>query len=95
MHKQNYSCFRCGETEKASLNDMYNYVVCNACVTKLGLYHDETIKKHMASFQRAKDMNPEKLSYEEEVNHRLIAMEKDYISKRIKLLHIRERLKNL
>ncbi len=93
--KKEIRCYQCGETEESSIEDLFGYMVCRACKVKLGLYHDETIKKHAESFQRAKDLNPQKPSYKEEVDYRLIAMEKDYISKRIKLLHIQERLSQL
>lgn len=54
-----------------------------------------TIQKHAESFQLAKDADPSLRNYEEEVEYRLLQMEKDYISKRIKLLHIGQQLKRL
>ncbi|TRX47053.1 hypothetical protein FNH22_30625 [Fulvivirga sp. M361] len=94
MNISKRSCFRCAEEDESFLEDLYGYTVCNACTIKLGLYHDETIQKHASSYQRAKDLDPAKPSYQEEVDRRLVMMEKDYIAKRIKLLHIRYRLRN-
>ena len=66
---------------------MYGYTICDSCKSKLGLFTDETIKKHV-SLYRTRDH-----SYEEEIRDRLILLEKDCIKKTIKLLHIQERLK--
>lgn len=89
------ACFRCEETEKSSLLDLYGYTVCKACESKLGLYQDPTIKKHVSSFEIARQFSPEKPTYAEEVDIRLRAMERDYIGKRLKLLHIQARLKDM
>lgn len=95
MPRDKKACFRCQEDEVEVLENLFGYTVCKACITKLGLYHDQTIKKHKASFERARELNPAKPTYKDEVDYRLSMMEKDYISKRIKLLHIRDRLRNL
>lgn len=89
------SCFRCGENEESSLQNLYGYTVCKACETKLGLYHDQTIIKHVSSFDIARQLNPEKPTYAEEVDQRLKMMERDYIGKRLKLLHIQDRLREI
>ena len=80
------SCFNCGMKG----TDMYSYTICEPCKTRLGLFTDETIKKHVSYFNSSK-----KHSYEDEVHHRLIVLDKAYIKKRIKLLHIQERLKHV
>lgn len=79
-------CFQCGkEGEK-----LFGYTICGTCKARLGLFTDETIRKHVSLYRSTK-----KHSYEEEIERRLVLMEKDYIKKRIKLLHIRERLKHV
>ena len=77
------------------LIDLYGYTVCPACKIKLGLFQDKTIQRHNSTFAKAKENNPGRPSYEEEVRNRLIHLDKDYISKRIKLLHIQDRLQHL
>ncbi|MEQ9405618.1 MAG: hypothetical protein RIM99_18660 [Cyclobacteriaceae bacterium] len=93
--KEESYCFRCGETEQGSLENLYGYTVCKACQGDLKLYQDITIKMHISAFKKARLINPKKLSYKEEVDYRLVEMEKDYIRKRIRLLHIQDRLKKL
>jgi len=65
---------------------MYGYNICDSCKSKLGLFTDETIRKHISAYKKSSKYN----SYEEEINDRLILLENDYIKKRIKLLHIQE-----
>lgn len=75
-------CFNCGK--KGSL--FYDYIVCDSCKSKLKLFSEETIKKHYLK-------NPEKFS--KEIERRLDFIEKDYIKKKIKLLNVKEQLKNI
>lgn len=79
------NCFNCGQ-EGAHF---YGYVICDSCKSDLGLFTDETIKKHLSEY-RSKDR-----SYAEEIDYRLDFVEKDYIKKKIKLLHIQDRLNNM
>jgi len=81
------SCFQCGN--KGS--DIYGYIMCDSCKAKLGLFSDETIKKHIAQYEKPTS----KRSYKEEIDYRLDFIEKDYIKKRIKLLDIKKRLENI
>ncbi|MBQ4820281.1 hypothetical protein [Aquimarina sp. MMG016] len=77
------ACFNCGKNG----NDLlYSYSICDSCKAKLRLFKNHTIEKHNAK-------NPEKFS--NEIQRRLDFLDKDYIKKRIKLLHIQEQLKNL
>jgi len=74
------TCFQCGNKGA----NMYGYTICDSCKSKLKLFTDETIRKHIALYRKpTKDR-----SYEEEIRFRLDFVEKDYIRKRIKLLHI-------
>ena len=78
------SCFQCGKEG----TNMYDYTICDSCKSKIGLFTDATIKKHISLYQKSSKDH----SYEKEIHDRLIFIEKDYIKKRIKLLHIQERL---
>jgi len=78
-------CFQCGEDG----NELYGYIICDSCRSKLGLFSDETIEKHISIY----DKPAKKRTYEEEIKYRLDFIEKEYTKKRIKLLHILERLK--
>jgi hypothetical protein len=78
-------CSQCGDPG----SNLYGYIICDSCKSKLGLFTDDTIKTHVALYKNSS----KKRSYEEEINYRLDFLEKDLIKKRIKLLHIKERLK--
>ncbi len=80
------SCILCGEEG----TDLYGYTICDSCKKKLKLSKDETIKKHIALYDLKKDH-----SYQDEIKNRLVLIENDYIKKKIKLLHIQERLKHI
>jgi len=76
------NCYNCGEeTDK----EMFSYPICDSCKSKLKLFTEKTIKKHYVK-------NPEEFSIE--IQRRLDFIEKDYINKKIKLLQIKEQLKN-
>lgn len=78
------TCYNC-ESRK-DLTILFEYPICNSCLKGLYLHSDATITRNNAKYQKAGK------SYQKEVVYRLNQMEKDYISKRIKLLHILERL---
>jgi len=69
-------CFDCGKNG----TKMYNYIICDSCKSKLRLFTDKTIKKYNSK------------TFSEEIQKRLDKLDKDYIKKRIKLLHIKEQL---
>ena len=79
-------CFQCGEKG----TNMYGYIICDSCKSKLRLFTDETIQKHISLYKKTKIH-----SYEEEIHDRLVFLDKDYIKKRIKLLYIQERLADI
>jgi hypothetical protein len=70
---------------------MFGYYICNLCKAKLGLFTDEKIKQHIALFADSTKNH----SYLEEINYRLNFIEKDYIKKKIKLLHILDRIEHI
>ena len=65
---------------------MYGYIICDTCKSKLRLFTNETILKYNSQ-------NSEEFSAE--IGKRLDQLDKDYIKKRIKLLHVQEQLKQL
>jgi hypothetical protein len=81
-------CFQCGDP---TTNDMFGYAICDSCKSALGLFTDETIKKHIAKYETPTS----KRSYKEEIDYRLDFIEKDFIKKKIKLLEIKARLENI
>lgn len=85
--KTEKTCSLCG----AKGTEVYGYTICESCKAKLGLFTDETIKKQIARYENS----AKKRSYEEEIDYRLDFIEKDYIKKKIKLLHIQEKLKDI
>ncbi|MDD3876625.1 MAG: hypothetical protein PHT69_08390 [Bacteroidales bacterium] len=76
-------CFNCGN---ATDKEIFNYPVCDLCKSQLKLLNEATIKKHYCK-------NPDGFSLE--IQRRLDFIEKDYISKKIKLLHVQKQLSNL
>ena len=72
------------------MSNLYGYYFCDRCQSKLGLHSDKTILKNADSYDQSKP-----ISYEDEVIRRLQFMEKDFVKKRVKLLHILERLGEL
>jgi len=75
-------CYNCG---KETSKEMYNYPICDSCKSKLKLFTEQTIKKHYK-------INPEEFS--KEIQRRLELIDIEYVSKKIKLLHVQEHLKN-
>ena len=86
-------CFSCGSTNQSRIKNLYGYDICDSCEPTLGLYKDNTIRKHIASYEKNREAVPENPTYAQEVDYRVEAMEEDYIRRRLKLLHIRARLK--
>ncbi len=71
-------CYHCGsETAK----ELFHYPICDSCQSNLKLLTETTIGKHYVK-------DPE--AFSEEIQRRLDFVEKDYISKKIKLLHVKE-----
>ena len=83
--KETKTCFLCGNRGAV----MYDYCICESCKSKLGLFTDGTIRRHISEYTPSKKYR----TYAEEINDRLHILEQDYIKKRIKLLHVLERLK--
>ncbi|MFK7925053.1 MAG: hypothetical protein AB8H47_24060 [Bacteroidia bacterium] len=88
-------CYRCDWSHEEDLIELYGYTICSSCESELGLFKDGTIKKHYLSFDKKKNLDPTSPSYAQELQNRLISIEQHYISSRIKLLHIQERLNQM
>ena len=82
------SCSQCGAQSK--LSNLYGFVFCVRCESKLGLHSDKTILKNADGYATSKPV-----SYEEEVVERLQKMDRDFIKAKVKLMHILERLGEL
>ncbi len=78
-------CFNCGKPGKI----FFGYPICDACKSKLGLFTDNTIRNHILKYSMDKEKQH---SYAAEIALRIKLLDKDYIKKRIKLLHITDRL---
>ena len=76
-------CFNC---RKETENSLQGYPICESCKSKLKLFSDKTIKKYYLK-------DPDKFS--KEIERRLDFIEKDYMKKKIKLLNVKEQLKNI
>jgi hypothetical protein len=88
-------CFLCGNRNPHEVSILYGYEVCSICQSTLGLLKDNTIQKHVLRYAKARETVPENPSYSEDVDYRVRRLEEDYFKRRIKLLHIQERLKKL
>jgi arsenate reductase-like glutaredoxin family protein len=77
------SCFKCGEKGE----EFYGYTICNSCKNSLRLFSDKTIKKHIAKFT--------KTDYKNEIESRIDFIKKDFISKKIKLKYLRDKIETL
>lgn len=82
-----HQCFNCG----AEGSVMFDYTICESCKSKLGLFTEATIARHISTYQTSS----KQISYEAEIMRRLDYIEKDYIKKKLKLLYILEKIKEL
>lgn len=81
-------CFNCGAETS---NQRYEITICPACEQDLRLFTDETIARQKAEYKTSE----KHAAYGDEIGDRLVFLEKDYLKKKIKLLHILERLEYL
>jgi hypothetical protein len=86
------TCYKCHEPTN---NQLHGYFVCPDCITALALHQDNTIQRNRDKYRKMKQNDMFQRDYIEDVNFRLKRLEEDYISKRIKLLHIKERLEQM
>lgn len=88
MTNKSKTCFQCGTTKETM--GLFNYTICQSCKSKLRLFTDESIQKYITEYKKSKDH-----SLETEMQNRLEILEKDYINKKIKLLHVLERIRKI
>ncbi len=81
--KQKTICVNCGN----DLKGVSSLPVCEECRMKISFLTDDTIRKHIELFRHA-----QKTSYKEEIQRRLTLVEKEYIVKKLKLLHVLKRV---
>lgn len=89
------TCYKCGEHESNKLEDLYSYTICESCIKTLALFKDETIKRHLDNFDPKNYKRFNSKTYKQEIENRLKFIEEDYINKRIKLMHVLDRLEQL
>lgn len=80
-------CFNCASNADFQ---KYGIPICNSCESDLKLFTDDTIIRQKKEYKGSDNYS----SYQNEISHRIILIERDYLKKRIKLLHILERLDN-
>jgi hypothetical protein len=78
-------CFNCSAE---TTNQRYQITICPACEQDLRLFTDETIARQKAEYKPSEKY----AAYDDEITDRLAFIEKDYLKKKIKLLHVLERL---
>ena len=71
MTKTTTQCYKCRGTNDSPTEVLYGYTICNTCKSKLGLFQDRTLKKHIANFKAAKELDPNQPTFEEEIRYRL------------------------
>ncbi len=76
------TCFNCSKKG----TNMYGYVICDTCKSSLRLFTDATIKKYYTEDPKG---------FVKDIDERIDVLEKDFIKKRIKLLHVKVQLKQL
>lgn len=81
-------CFNCGAETS---NQRYEITICPACEQDLRLFTDATIARQKAEYKTSEKY----AAYGDEIADRLVFLEKDYLKKKIKLLHVLEWLEHL
>jgi DNA-directed RNA polymerase subunit RPC12/RpoP len=92
---ENPSCYRCGEKKETLLQPVYEFIICESCHSKIVLFKDETMIRHIRDLAEHGDMKKAYMDYKADLEKRLDFIEKDYITKRIKLLYLLDRLPGL
>jgi hypothetical protein len=82
MSNTDRSCFNCDKKG----GDFLGYVICEQCKSKLRLFTESTIKEYL-------EKDP--IGFPKEITRRLELLDKDYIKKKIKLLHIKSTINKL
>jgi len=80
----NNKCSLCGDQG----SEFYGYSICDVCKADIRLYTDNTIQRQRSNFKKSSRAS----TYEDDMQYRLQFIERDYIKKKIKLMHILDRL---
>ena len=89
------TCYKCGEYESNRLEDLYGFTICESCIKTLALFKDKIIKRHLDNFDPENYKRFNSKTYKQEIENRLKFIEEDFINKKIKLMHVLDRLKQL
>ena len=81
-------CFNC---DSDADDQLYEIPICSFCKSDLRLFNDDTIIRQQLEYKSSEKY----ASYKDEISDRLILLRRDCLKKKIKLLHILERLGNL
>lgn len=84
MKSKDKPCFNCG----VAGDEFMGYIICPKCKKKLGLFTDKKIMHYIEEYESTKEH-----TFEEEILRRLDVLDKEFIKKRIKLLHILSRFR--
>ncbi|MCO4782123.1 MAG: hypothetical protein KC646_07320 [Candidatus Cloacimonetes bacterium] len=77
-------CYKCENLGKK----LFEFYICDACKKSLRLHQDETITKNAQNLCKEEP----KQAYLLDIKKRILKLDEDYISKKIKLLHIKANL---
>ncbi|MEL6673260.1 MAG: hypothetical protein AAFR61_13745 [Bacteroidota bacterium] len=88
-------CFNCEGTQGPTTEILYGHAICDACKGTLGLYQDATIEKHRAAYAEKQQLDPAAPSFQDELYRRLEKLEKDFILRKIKFMHMLDRLEKM
>ena len=78
-------CFICNAE---AYSQLFGIPICTLCASELRLFTDDTIRRQVANYKASERY----ASYRDEISDRLAFVEKDYLKKNIKLLHVLDRL---
>lgn len=70
-------CYKCGMDHGNEMVDLFGYTICKTCKSKSGLFQDKTLKRYVNSFTKAKEADPDKPSFEEEITNDWLSWRKN------------------
>lgn len=89
------TCYKCREYDSNQLENLFGYTICASCIKDLGLLKDNTIQRHLTNFNPENYKRFNSQTYRQEIENRIEFLEEDFINKKIKLLHVLDRLEHL
>ncbi|RDY59440.1 hypothetical protein [Flagellimonas nanhaiensis] len=76
MGKTDKQCFNCGKEG----GEFFGFIICEKCKSKLRLFTEGTVQGYL-------EKDP--IGFPKDIDRRLELLDKDYVKKKIKLLHIK------